>query len=198
MNKAHVSGLDLLPATIYPAAPEPVPDCATCDELGALRSTARAEYDRTREADANVLLRRHQRQAHPGSGESAPTRRRIFRYVPYSIVQDGSAEPEYEACCVSGDEDDCGAVSGRHRIRRRSRSGSAGHPGDPAHALPPLLRRLLPAGTDGGALTDLLRSPALLALERVVAADHTAAPALTTISDVTMTMVGLTQAGTRS
>ncbi|MFI1360622.1 hypothetical protein ACH4TV_44680 [Streptomyces sp. NPDC020898] len=114
MTKEHVSGLDLLPATIYPAAPEPVPDCATCDELGALRSTARAEYDRTREADANVLLRRHQRQAHPGSGESIPARRRIFRYVPYSIVQDGSAEPEYEACCVSGDEDDCGAVSGRH------------------------------------------------------------------------------------
>ncbi|NEC86183.1 hypothetical protein G3I71_10180 [Streptomyces sp. SID12501] len=38
----------------------------------------------------------------------------MFRYVPYSILQDGSAEPEYEACCVSGDEDDCGAVSERH------------------------------------------------------------------------------------
>jgi hypothetical protein len=38
--------------------------------------------------------------------------RRIFRYVPYSIVQDASAEPEYEALCVSGEEADCGASSG--------------------------------------------------------------------------------------
>ncbi|PZT70494.1 hypothetical protein DN402_15175 [Streptomyces sp. SW4] len=36
----------------------------------------------------------------------------MFRYVPYVIVQDPSAEPEYEARCVSGDEADCGAVSG--------------------------------------------------------------------------------------
>jgi hypothetical protein len=40
------------------------------------------------------------------------TGRRIFRYVPYSITQDASAEPEYEAHCVSGDEADCGAASG--------------------------------------------------------------------------------------
>lgn len=111
----HRSGLDLLPATTFPSPPAPVPGCATCDELATLRCTSRAEGDRSRETDANVLLRRHQRQAHPGDGESTtPARRRIFRYVPYSIVQDGSAEPEYEARCVSGDEDDCGAVSGRH------------------------------------------------------------------------------------
>ncbi|WP_232838581.1 DUF7848 domain-containing protein [Streptomyces geranii] len=67
------------------------------------------EADRSREADTNVLLRRHQRQAHPGA-----SRRRIFRYLPYVVVQDGSAEPEYEAHCVSGDEDECGAGSGRH------------------------------------------------------------------------------------
>jgi len=111
----HHSGLHLLPATIYPSPPVPVPGCRTCDELAEMRRTARTEADRSREADANVLLRRHQRQAHIGGGESAEKpRRRVFRYVPYSIVQDGSAEPEYEARCVSGDEDDCGAVSGRH------------------------------------------------------------------------------------
>lgn len=39
----------------------------------------------------------------------------MFRYVPYAIVQDPCAEPEYEAVCVSGDEADCGAASGaRH------------------------------------------------------------------------------------
>ncbi|KUO21023.1 DUF7848 domain-containing protein [Streptomyces dysideae] len=40
------------------------------------------------------------------------TGRRVFRYVPYSITQDASAEPEYEARCVSGEESDCGATSG--------------------------------------------------------------------------------------
>jgi hypothetical protein len=40
------------------------------------------------------------------------TGRRLFRYVPYSIVQDPSAQPEYEAYCVSGDETECGAASG--------------------------------------------------------------------------------------
>ncbi|WP_440581748.1 DUF7848 domain-containing protein [Streptomyces djakartensis] len=38
--------------------------------------------------------------------------RRVFRYVPYTIVQDPSALPEYEARCVSGEEADCGAGSG--------------------------------------------------------------------------------------
>lgn len=64
-----------------------------------MRHIARVEADRSREADTNVLLRRHQRQAHPGDGEEGRPRRRIFRYVPYSIVQDSSAEPEYEAYC---------------------------------------------------------------------------------------------------
>ncbi|KUO21316.1 DUF7848 domain-containing protein [Streptomyces dysideae] len=41
--------------------------------------------------------------------------RRLFRYVPFTIVQDATAEPEYEARCVSGDESECGAESGvRH------------------------------------------------------------------------------------
>ncbi|MEH0419022.1 DUF7848 domain-containing protein [Streptomyces sp. B21-083] len=38
--------------------------------------------------------------------------RRVFRYVPYLIVQDPTAEPEYAARCVSGEESDCGAESG--------------------------------------------------------------------------------------
>ncbi|MFD7403963.1 hypothetical protein ACFV7R_15085 [Streptomyces sp. NPDC059866] len=43
--------------------------------------------------------------------------RRVFRYVPFTIEQDRTAEPEYEARCVSGDETECGA-----------RSGTYGHP----------------------------------------------------------------------
>lgn len=40
--------------------------------------------------------------------------RRVFRYVPFTIEQDGTAETEYEARCVSGDETECGAASGTH------------------------------------------------------------------------------------
>ncbi|GGN85694.1 hypothetical protein GCM10011579_076780 [Streptomyces albiflavescens] len=91
--------------------PAAVPGCVTCAELAARRDEARAAFDGSAETDANVLLRQHRRREHAG----APARRRIFRYVPYSIVQDATAEPEYEACCVSGDEADCGAGSGpRH------------------------------------------------------------------------------------
>ncbi|MEU2538221.1 hypothetical protein [Streptomyces iakyrus] len=89
--------------------PSPVPECATCEELALRRDRARAAFDGSAVTDANVLLRQHQRQEHGGE----PTGRRIFRYVPYTIVQDASARPEYEACCVSGDEEDCGASSGR-------------------------------------------------------------------------------------
>ncbi|MGP3947241.1 DUF7848 domain-containing protein [Streptomyces sp. 7N604] len=46
-------------------------------------------------------------------GGSAVTRR-VFRYVPFTIEQDETAEPEYEARCVSGDEAECGAQSGMH------------------------------------------------------------------------------------
>ena len=59
------------PATREPSPPEdlmspprPVPGCPTCLTLAERRATARAEYDRSAEADANVLLRRHQRQEH--------------------------------------------------------------------------------------------------------------------------------------
>ncbi|MEU4999709.1 hypothetical protein [Streptomyces sp. NPDC021622] len=40
--------------------------------------------------------------------------RRTFHYVPYTLVQDLYAAPEYEAGCVSGDQVDCGATSGSH------------------------------------------------------------------------------------
>ena len=92
--------------------PEPVPGCTACAELSARRREARATHDGSAETDANVLLRQHQRREH-GGGELA--RRRVFRYVPYTIVQDSSAQPEYEAHCVSGDESDCGAASGRRQ-----------------------------------------------------------------------------------
>ncbi|UUU24212.1 DUF7848 domain-containing protein [Streptomyces sp. DSM 40750] len=91
--------------------PVPVPGCVTCAELAVRRDEARARYDRSAETDANVLLRHHQRRDHT----TAPRTRRVFRYVPYVIAQDTTAEPEYEARCVSGDEEECGAESGvRH------------------------------------------------------------------------------------
>ena len=89
--------------------PVPVADCAPCAELADRRVAARAEFDRSAETDANVLMRRHQWQEHP---ESQRTTRRTFRYVPFTIVQDGTAEPEYATRCVSGDESECGAESG--------------------------------------------------------------------------------------
>jgi hypothetical protein len=89
--------------------PAPVPGCAACEELAARRDEARAAFDRSAETDANVLLRQHQAREHGGAPAAG---RRIFRYVPYTIVQDASAQPEYEAHCVSGEEADCGATSG--------------------------------------------------------------------------------------
>ncbi|TWV52820.1 hypothetical protein FRZ03_10925 [Streptomyces misionensis] len=46
--------------------PRPVPGCSTCLTLAERRAAARAEYDRSAETDANVLLRKHQRQEHRG------------------------------------------------------------------------------------------------------------------------------------
>ncbi|MEU7150706.1 hypothetical protein AB0B15_22110 [Streptomyces sp. NPDC045456] len=37
--------------------------------------------------------------------------RHIFRYVPFTIRQDPTAEPTYEAVCVSGEEKECGEKS---------------------------------------------------------------------------------------
>ncbi|MFJ4283001.1 hypothetical protein [Streptomyces massasporeus] len=88
--------------------PSPVRGCTGCEELALRRDRARAAFDGSAVTDANVLLRQHQRDEHGGE----PAGRRIFRYVPYTIVQDASAQPEYEASCVSGEEEDCGAGSG--------------------------------------------------------------------------------------
>ncbi|MGW0813248.1 DUF7848 domain-containing protein [Streptomyces viridiviolaceus] len=86
--------------------PEPVTGCATCTGLAERRDRARAAGDGSAETDADVLLARHQRLQHGGAG------RRTFRYVPFAIVQDPSALPEYEARCVWGEDADCGATSG--------------------------------------------------------------------------------------
>jgi len=89
-----------------PPAPVPVPDCPSCADLAALRYDARARNDGTAETDANVLLRRHQQRDHD------IRHRRISRFIPFAITQDPGTEPEYEARCVSGDEEGCDAVSG--------------------------------------------------------------------------------------
>ncbi|GAA0636395.1 hypothetical protein GCM10009535_10810 [Streptomyces thermocarboxydovorans] len=109
-NRRSVNRL-LMAHPLVPVSPppEPVPGCGECAGLAARRNEARAADDGSAETDADVLLRRHQRRVH--EAHSAGTRR-VFRYVPYTIVQDPSAEPEYEARCVSGDEADCGAASG--------------------------------------------------------------------------------------
>ncbi|MEU6476324.1 hypothetical protein ABZ858_05425 [Streptomyces sp. NPDC047017] len=44
--------------------PLPVRGCAACTDLAVQRRIAQAEGDLTGETDANVLLRRHQRQEH--------------------------------------------------------------------------------------------------------------------------------------
>ncbi|MFB7651923.1 MULTISPECIES: hypothetical protein [unclassified Streptomyces] len=88
-----------------PPPPVPVPGCVACTELAVLRAHARAVGDGSAETDADVLLARHQRRDHDGGC-------RVFRYVPFAIVQDSSALPEYQAYCVSGDDTDCGATSG--------------------------------------------------------------------------------------
>ncbi|MFK8850197.1 hypothetical protein [Streptomyces sp. Ac-502] len=38
-------------------------------------------------------------------------RRRTLRFVPFRIEQDRTAEPTYEAVCVSGDDKECGQSS---------------------------------------------------------------------------------------
>ncbi|MFK8847744.1 hypothetical protein [Streptomyces sp. Ac-502] len=38
--------------------------------------------------------------------------------MPFTITQDTTAEPEYAARCVSGDESECGAASGTHHTPR--------------------------------------------------------------------------------
>lgn len=44
--------------------PRPVAGCETCGELADARATAQGSYDRSAESDANVLFRKHRREAH--------------------------------------------------------------------------------------------------------------------------------------
>lgn len=44
--------------------PVPVSGCRTCSDLAARRDDARARFDGSKETDANVLMRQHQRQEH--------------------------------------------------------------------------------------------------------------------------------------
>ncbi|MET8982575.1 hypothetical protein ABZX85_44060 [Streptomyces sp. NPDC004539] len=46
--------------------PTPVVGCSGCAEFVDRRRSARAAHDYSKETDVNVLMRRHQRQAHPG------------------------------------------------------------------------------------------------------------------------------------
>ncbi|MFE1833365.1 hypothetical protein [Streptomyces sviceus] len=51
--------------------PEPVPDCAECVEFASRRAQARAVHDCSAETDADVLLRAHLRERHPGARREA-------------------------------------------------------------------------------------------------------------------------------
>lgn len=46
--------------------PVPVPGCTTCTELAEQREDARAHFDGSKETDANVLMRQHQRREYRG------------------------------------------------------------------------------------------------------------------------------------
>ncbi|WP_371577978.1 hypothetical protein [Streptomyces sp. NBC_01314] len=109
--------------------PVPVPGCATCAGLAVRRDEARARYDGSAETDANVLLRHHQRREHAGGARP----RRVLRYVPYVIAQDATAEPEYEARCVSGDETECGAESGMRTDPAAVEEWQRGHTQETRH-----------------------------------------------------------------
>ncbi|RPE41706.1 hypothetical protein EDD90_4797 [Streptomyces sp. Ag109_O5-1] len=116
----------------YPAleapAPEPVPGCTACAEFAAQRAGAEARCDASAATDAHVLLRRHLRRDHWGTHP-----RRTFRFVPYLITQDDTAEPEYEAYCVSGEEADCGAASGPCASPAAVEEWQRGHTRDTRH-----------------------------------------------------------------
>ncbi|MFB7850777.1 hypothetical protein ACFC34_27580 [Streptomyces sp. NPDC056053] len=59
--------------------------------------------------------------------------RRVFRYVPFSVEQDATAEPEYEARCVSGDETECGAESGTYGGPEPVEEWQRGHTQETGH-----------------------------------------------------------------
>lgn len=87
--------------------------------------------------------------------------RRVLRYVPFTVEQDETAEPEYEARCVSGGDAECGAESGTHsgpgsvEEWQRRHAQETGHRryrrnfGDYAVMRPPA-ELAEPAGANGG------------------------------------------------
>ncbi|WP_194962588.1 NUDIX domain-containing protein [Streptomyces sp. NRRL B-1677] len=58
---------------------------------------------------------------------------RVFRFVPYTITQDEAVCPEYIAECVAGDEEECGAHSGRFVDRGDVEAWMFGHARDSGH-----------------------------------------------------------------
>ncbi|MFH8990739.1 hypothetical protein [Streptomyces sp. NPDC017940] len=60
--------------------------------------------------------------------------RRVFRFVPFTIEQDQTAEPEYEARCVSGADADCGARSDTYGTPGPVEEWQRGHTRDTGHA----------------------------------------------------------------
>jgi hypothetical protein len=65
-NDRAAQGAVIAPGADLSRPPAPVPGCATCAELVGQRESAQAEFDRSKETDANVLMRQHQRREHRG------------------------------------------------------------------------------------------------------------------------------------
>ncbi|MFM9445059.1 hypothetical protein [Streptomyces acidiscabies] len=64
--QTSVNNQPALDALFGMTPPTPVAGCSVCAEFIEQRKAARAVYDRSKETDVNVLMRRHQKQAHPG------------------------------------------------------------------------------------------------------------------------------------
>ncbi|MCB5910824.1 DUF7848 domain-containing protein [Streptomyces pinistramenti] len=60
--------------------------------------------------------------------------RRVFPYVPFTIEQDETATPTYEAECISGDVIECGEDSGPHHDPEPVEEWMRKHTQDTGHA----------------------------------------------------------------
>ncbi|WNI19917.1 hypothetical protein [Actinacidiphila sp. ITFR-21] len=58
---------------------------------------------------------------------------RRFRFQNYTIAADDSALPEFHAVCVTGEDADCGADSGRHASAAELDRWMAEHARDAGH-----------------------------------------------------------------
>lgn len=63
MNRDNRTALN---AVFGMTPPAPVTGCSVCAEFVDQSRAARAAHDHSKETDVNVLMRRHQQQAHPG------------------------------------------------------------------------------------------------------------------------------------